>query len=251
VIKKQGGTKVALVGYNNPSSVQFIQNINDAVEKTPGLKVAYKTVDVPVDASDFGAVAQKIKDSGADALYTGMDFGPNTALTGALKQAGVSLKAVVFPGGYDSRAAGIPGMDQAIFGLEFKPFELNTAAYQDFTKWMGDKFKNQVSAIGWLSADAFVQGLKAAGVTCPTRAAFINNLRMVKNYDAGGFVDPINFADVFGKAYLCNYFVQVQNKAFAPLYNGKPLCAASVIDNGKVKKGTTGGAGPSTGIPTQ
>ena len=249
LMKKLGGTKVALVGFNNPSSVQFIQNIADEVKATPGMKTVAQIVDVAPGSSDFGAVAQKIKDSGADALYTGMDFAQNIALTGALKQAGVTMKVIVFPGGYDNRAAAVPGLDQAYFGLEFKPFEMpGNAGYAEFSKWMGDKVKNQVSAIGWMSADAFITGLKAAGTTCPTRKAFINNLRLVKNYDAGGFVDPINFADVFGKVYLCNYFVQVVNKAFVPQFDNKPLCARGVLVNGKLKKGLTAGAGPTTGI---
>ena len=45
---------------------------------------------------------------------------------------------------------------------------------------------------GLLRADAFVEGIKAAGVGCPTRKAFINNLRLVKGYDAGGAFIPVD-----------------------------------------------------------
>jgi ABC-type branched-subunit amino acid transport system substrate-binding protein len=240
-IKKLGGTKVALVGSNAGSSATFIEQVDTAVSKTKGLKVVYKTTDLSAGDRDFTAVAQKIKESGADAVYTGMDFVQNAALSQALTQAGVTPKAVVFPGGYDKRGLSLPGLEGVYFSVEFKPFELNAPAFQEYEKWMTqtapDKpYYGQVPYVGWLSAEAFIEGIKAAGVDCPTRKAFIKNLRKVKGYDANGAFEPVDFAKTFGQPTLCTYYVRVQNGAFVPQFDGKPLCPKALIRDGKLEK---------------
>ena len=236
VLKALGASKIAAVGTNQQSSAVFVQQVASAVKRTKGMKSVLVNVDTPIGSTEFTGLAQRIKDSGADGLYTGMDFIQNVALNGALKQAGVNLKAVIFPGGYDPRVLSNPNLDGAYFGLEFKPFELNTPGYQEFKKWMGDKPVGQVPAVGWLSADAFIEGLKAAGVACPTRKAFIANLRLEKAYDANGFFDPVNFSEEFGRPFRCVYYVKVVNKAFVPQFDGKPFCAKGLITDNKITK---------------
>ena len=239
-LKKLGGTKVALIATNVAASATVIKALKNVVKKS-GLKVVYLTTDLTRSDRDFTAVAQKIKDSGADAAYTGMDFLQNVALNQALNQAGVKLKAIVFPGGYDKRAVAIPGLDGAYFSLEFAPFELGTPAFKEYQKWMTqtlpDKpYYGQVPYVGWLSADAFIEGLKAAGTACPTRKAFIKNLRKEKGYTANGAFMPVDFAKVFGKPVFCTYYVRVQNGAFVPQFGGQPICPKAIIQNGKAKK---------------
>jgi ABC-type branched-subunit amino acid transport system substrate-binding protein len=224
LIKQLGASKVALLGGQNQSSVTFIKQLAGVLKATPGMSIAYQTTDIPVGSTEFTAEVQRIKQSGADAMYTGMDFLQNAALNAQLRQAGVNLKVVIFPGGYDPRVLALPGIENAIFGIEFVPFELNTPGFQDFKQWMNNKGMGQVTAVGWLSADAFVEGLKAAGASCPTRVGFIDNLRLVKGYNANGFIAPVNFADIFGKQFQCVYYVRVENKQFVPLFGGKPFC---------------------------
>jgi hypothetical protein len=145
-------------------------------------------------------------------------------LNAQVKQAGLNPKVVVFPGGYDPRVLSLPGIEGATFGLEFKPFELNTPGFQDFKKWMNNKGMGQVTAVGWLAAELFVTGLKAAGAECPTRVAFIDNLRLTKDYTANGFLSPVNFAGIFGKQFQCVYYVKVENKQFVPQFGGNEFC---------------------------
>jgi branched-chain amino acid transport system substrate-binding protein len=242
VLKKLGATKLALLSTNVANSAEFINQIQTAVKKSKsGIKVVYKTTDVPPEQRDFTAEVQKIKDSGADAMYTGMDTLQNTGITDALNQAGVKLKAVVFPGGYDTRVLGLPGIDGVYFGIETVPFEENPPAYVEYKKWMQKQdpnqfFQGQVPYYGWLAADAFIEGLKAAGKSCPTREAFITNLRLEKGYDANGAFIPVDFAEIFGRPFYCVYYVHVENKAFVPQFGGKPFCASARIDGNKITK---------------
>ena len=80
--------------------------------------------------------------------------------------------------------------------------------------------------------------IKAAGVNCPTQKGFINNLRLVKNYTADGFFDPIDFQYVFNKPFQCVYYVQIVNKAFVPAFGGQKVCG-DLIKNNKLIAGTT------------
>lgn len=239
LVQSFGAKKIALVGTSAASSAIFISQLEQAM-KARGVKIVYKTADITAADRDFTAVAQKIKEAGADSVYTGMDLLQNAALNQALGQAGVELKIVVFPGGYDSRAAAVPGMEGAIFSIEFAPFENDPPAFAEYEKWMTSTVPDapsygQVPYIGWLSAETFIEGIKAAGADCPTRKAFIKNLRKEKNWTANGAFHPVDFAKVFGKPILCVYYVQVENAAFTPLFDGEPFCPKALLTDGKVK----------------
>jgi branched-chain amino acid transport system substrate-binding protein len=238
VMKKLGAKKIAVVGTNIASSAVFLNQVAQAVQKTKGLELVYKTTDITPEQQDFTGIAAQIKDKGADGVYTALAGLQANNLSQALKQAGVKLKAIVFPGGYDDRVLGLPGYDGAYFGTEFKPLEVGAPGLTKYKDAMAaDGFSPQrfFAFQGYFGADAFVEGIKAAGVGCPTRKAFINNLRMQKGYDAGGAFIPVDRAENFGRIFYCVYYVQVQNKQFVPVFGGKPACASQVFENGKAR----------------
>jgi branched-chain amino acid transport system substrate-binding protein len=226
VLNDLGATKIAVVGGGNPASVRFVEGIAETIDADPDLEVVYQTVDVPLGSTEFIGEVQEIIDSGADGLYTGMDFLSNAALNEQLKQAGADDIVTIFPGGYDplALASGGAGFEGAYFGLEFVPFEISTPGFEDFEAAMGDRAIGQVPMTGWLSADIFIEGIKAAGVECPTREAFINNLRLEEDYDANGLLIPIDFSEQFATQFQCVYYVQVQDGAFVPQFDGEPVC---------------------------
>lgn len=238
-MKQQGSKNVALVGSNQANSARVILQTADAVKRTKGLKNVYQTVDVPLGSAEFGAIAQQIKDSGADSVYTGMDTQQNLALTTALRQANANIKVMVFPGGYSPQIVSAPALQDANFGLEFVPFESSppTAGYTEFNKWLPPNVvRSQVTAIGWLMGDLLVEGIKAAGTTCPTRDGFITNLRLEKDYTANGFLTSRDFISAWNQPFPCAFFVKVVNNAFVPQNGGKEVCARQVIRNNKISK---------------
>ena len=238
-MKKNGAKKIALVGSNQANSALVILQTEDAVKRTKGLETVYKTIDVPLGSTEFGAIAQQIKDSGADALYTGMDTAANLALSTALKQANANMKVLVFPGGYSPQIVAAPALQGGYFGLEFKPFETTPAVpgYTDFNKWLPPNVvRSQVTAIGWLMGDLMIQGIKDAGVTCPTADGFISNLRLDKDYTANGWFTTRDFIKLWNKPFPCAFFVQVVNNAFVPQNGGEEVCARQVITNNKISK---------------
>jgi len=238
-LNTKGVHKIALVAANTANSSSFVDQIDKSIKAVgKGMKVVYKTTSVTVDQRDFTAEAQKIKDSGADAVVTGMDFLQDTALSAAITQDNYKVKVTLFPAAEDTRILHLPGIESAYFGTEVIPFELNPPAYQTYKAQMqkegSQPIDSEVPYIGWLTADTFVEGLKAAGVSCPTRKAFIANLRLEKGWTAHGAFNPVDFTKAFGKPLYCVYFVQVVNAAFVPQFGGKPFCATHIINGTKV-----------------
>ncbi len=228
IMKNEGVTKVALIGGGNAQSVDFLTR-NKQGFKSVGIPVVYDNETVPAGTSDFTAEAQAIKDSGADGLLTGMDFIPNTNLSSQLSKDNVTMKELQFPGGYDSRVLALPGMEGAFFGLEFIPFESNPPSYTAFDAAMPkDQVRNQVSYIGWLSGEITLQGIKDAGVACPTRKAFIANLRLETAYTGGGAFSPVDLVKGFGNEFSCAYYVKVIDKKFVPQFGGKEQCGKPI-----------------------
>lgn len=253
VLKKLGAKKVAVIGTNAAASITAVNQTVDAVERTKGLEVVYQTAEVPLDATDFTAWAQEIKSSGADSLYAAMGTVLASNLSQALRQAQVNLKAFLVGGGYDPRVLGLAGMDQAYVYIDFKPFELNPPGLADYkqylTKVKPDAIFNQITANGWLSGEMLVEGIKAAGVNCPTRKAFIANLRLQDDYAPNGWFDPTDLVDVFGQPLICVYTLQAQTatKTFVPQFGGQEVCAKKRYVNNKLAKTTvTTAAGSAT-----
>jgi len=239
VMKKLGAKKIALVGTNLAAGAVFLDQTRQAIDRTKGLEVVYETADVTPEQQDFTGIADQIKQSGADGVYTALAGLQANGLSQALKQAGVELKAIVFPGGYDDRVLGLPGYDGAILGTEFKPLELGSPGitkYQEAMEAQGFEPQRFFALQGYLAADVFINGLKAAGISCPTRKAFINNLRLQKGYDAGGMFLPVDYAEIFGRPFYCVYYVQIQNQQFVPMNDGEPICSTKLFQDGKVKK---------------
>jgi branched-chain amino acid transport system substrate-binding protein len=238
--KALGAKKIAVIGNSTGNAATFAEQNADSVRKTKGVKLVYKTTDIPPGTTEFGAVVDQIKQSGADTVYTTMAVTDGIALVNALKQAGVVPKIIVFPGGYSPAVLNLPAFDNAYFSLEFAPLETTPEPHgiTEFKKWMAQTAPSvslgQIPMVGWISGTTLIEGLKAAGLSCPTRKAFINNLRLVKGYTADGFFPPLNFADVFNRPFFCAFYIQVVNHQFVVQFGGKQFCGKKEIVNNKI-----------------
>jgi branched-chain amino acid transport system substrate-binding protein len=239
-VKALGAKKIAVIGNSTGNAATFAEQNADSVKRVKGLQLVYKTTDIPPGTTEFGAVVDQIKQSGADTVYTTMATQDGIALVNQLKQAGVTPKIIVFPGGYSPAVLNLPAFDNAYFSLEFAPLETKPEPHgiTEFKKWMADTAPDvalgQQPMVGWISANTLIEGIKAAGVNCPTRKAFINNLRLVKGYTADGFFPPMNFTDVYNRPFKCAYYIQVVNHQFVPQFDGKQFCGKIEIRNNKI-----------------
>jgi branched-chain amino acid transport system substrate-binding protein len=233
-VKDHGGRRIAVVAGGAAASINVANQFAEAVEAL-GMSVGYKTTDVPLGTTDWGVQVQGMIDGRADTLYTGMAPVDSANLAKAAKTAGVPLKVVLLPAGYDDRFASSygPDLEGAYIAIDWRPYELHVPAHDRFKENLAavapDEFPSQLAMVGWLSADAFIRGLREAGVACPTRSAFITKLRKVKDYTADGLLPPTDFGALFGKMPLCFYYVQLHDSHFKPV-GDEPFCGVLLKD---------------------
>ena len=233
-VKDHGAHRVAVVAGGAPASINVANQFADAAQVL-GMTVGYKTTDVPLGTIDWSVQVRRIVDAGVDSLYTGLAPVDSAALVKAAKAAGASFKVVLLPAGYDDRfaAAYSADLEGAYFAVDWRPFELHVAAHDVFKANLEavdpGEFPGQLAMVGWLSADLFIRGLREANPLCPTRSAFIANLRKVKNYTANGLLPSTDFAALFGKMPLCFFYVQLRASHFVPV-GDKPFCGVLLKD---------------------
>ena len=93
----KGGNVVASYGYGiSPSSTRSAIGTVQSVIHAGGKQGVLDTT-VPFGGSDFTTAALVAKSKNVNSLYAAMDDNSNFALATSMKQAGVKLKAVVFP----------------------------------------------------------------------------------------------------------------------------------------------------------
>ena len=233
-IKDHGGQRVAIVAGGAAASVNVANQVGETLPAL-GMTLGYKTTEVALGDNDFAVQVQRMIDAKVDSLYTGMAATQNVTLYKAAAKAGLHFKVALFPTGYDDRFAAAFGADLegAYVAIDWRPYELPVPAHDEFKQNLAavapDEFPSQLAMVGWLSADAFIRGLVEAGASCPTRKAFIANLRLVKDYDADGLLPPTDFGAVFGKMPLCFYYLQLHDSHFVPV-GDKPFCGVLLKD---------------------
>lgn len=239
-MKIAGATNVASLGNGNEPASAYAAKAFTAAAKSIGVAVGYQNYSIPLGSVDMTATALAMQQAKVDGFYAPMIETTVFALLSDLRNEGTAMKAAVLATGYGqeifSQPTAVQAGQNALFSTAQTPVELNTPAtqaeQQAFAKYENfHGIPNLNWTYGWLSADLFVQGLKAAGQN-PTRASFISNLRNVTNWDGEGLLPTasnFSLAD-FGKfpPTSCSYFVRLQGNSFVVINNGKPVCGAIV-----------------------
>lgn len=226
--KAHGGDRVAVLAGGAAESVQFVTGFM-ATLPALGLHLVYQNLHERLGQTDFSFDAAAMARAGVDTLLTGLAPLTNVAVLQAAKAAGVPLKVVLLPAGYDGRyaAAFASVLEGAYVAIDWRPFELPVPAHAQFEDALRrvapDAYPGQLAMVGWLSASTFIRGLQAAGPRCPLRTAFVTNLRLVRGYTADGLVPPTDFSALFGKEPLCYWMLQVHLGRFVPV-SDQPLC---------------------------
>jgi ABC-type branched-subunit amino acid transport system substrate-binding protein len=236
LIKDNGGTNVACLGYGVTSSAAGAIGCGKAAPAV-GIKAGYVNDSIAFGTVAVTPIALAMKSTGTDSAYMVMDANTNLAIMTAAKQTGVNLKVPVLATGYGQELLDDPTAAQASQGAYFEnqtePVELNTPA----TQQMVNAFKTYAGYTGipgfdytqgWLAADLMIKGLELAGQN-PTRQAFIANLSKVTNYNANGLLaSPVNYA-AFGQVpeTQCLFFPQLVGSHFVTK-SAKPVCGTLI-----------------------
>lgn len=232
--ESKGVTKLGVLAYNLASMRAAGENYGFVFKHVTG-NDAVVFADAPVGSADWGVEAQKLKEAGIDGLYLPIGIQDAANAYEAALQAGVELKAVQFPAGYGPVALEQLGdrIEGATFSIDFAPYQLELPAHQVVLDALeeyapdadvSNGMTSQPTTTGWLSADLFIRGLQEAGEECPTREAFIENLRKVTDYDGGGLLlEEIDFEESWDKPWTCFYYVTVTDGEFVP-EEDQPFC---------------------------
>ena len=233
-LKQHGGTSIGTYGYGvSPLSAEEAQGAADSFQRAGG-KVGVINTSVPFGSVAFTALALVAKDHHVDALLPTMDDDSNFALLTALEQAGVKLKAVLLPVGYEPSVVGSPAwtaVQGAYFASLARPFSLPnagteqmSAALVKYAHFSKSQFASFGQDLSWLGCDLLIKGLQRAGAN-PTRSGVIKALRTLKAYNGNGLLPiTINFSTVFGHDLpQCVWIMRAEKTGFVPV-SAKPFC---------------------------
>jgi ABC-type branched-subunit amino acid transport system substrate-binding protein len=228
--KKLGLTKVALLAYGVPQSADCAKGQASRFRDF-GMDVVLEDTNLPFGATDISADIQKMKAGGVQFVTTCMDPSGNTLVSRSLKRAGMNDVVQYWPTGYDQETLQQFGaeMDGVWLGSFFVPFE-KASTSKGMTKYLAEMKKRypdvdprqEVVLAGWIDADLFVTGLKAAGKN-PTWEKVISSVNSITRYTANGIMRPIDWTKEHSGSgpYDCVAFVHVENGAFVPKFGTK------------------------------
>ena len=194
-----------------------------------GIPVSYQDLAVGFGA-DLSPDVLQIKSHQADLVISCMDLTGNISLSRALQQNGESSVQQLWFNGYDrDQLAAYPSLMQGVyFYVQHVPFEAAKAypgVYPGLEKYIATMNRYEPSATynetaldGWLNADLFVTGLRAAGPN-PTQAKVVAAINKITDYNGGGLIPPVDWTQshTSSPGPACPALVQVSGGSFQPV----------------------------------
>ena len=241
--KSHGGTVLGTYGYGVSVSSSRAASGTAVAAKKIGIKIGVVDTSVPFGGVAFTTEALAAKSAGVNTLYGTMDDNSNFALLTAMQQAGVKLKVVEFPTGYEPSIIHQPiwtSLQGVFFSAEFRPFSIPdagtramAAALQKYAHRSPSNFPTYNIYEGWTGADLMIKGIQLAGKN-PTPAAIIKDLRQVKNYSANGILPyNINYSTIFGHnpSKSCGWYMEAKKNGFVATSKA-PVCSSYIPNSG-------------------
>jgi branched-chain amino acid transport system substrate-binding protein len=230
--RKLGKKRIGLIAYNVAQS-SGAADVIDATFKQFGsaAKVVFKDTSVPFGGVDYSAQVAKMVQDNVDLVIPTLDANGAFVLAREMKKQGLNAP-MLLPDAYNlARVQKNADVANGNYVLTlFAPFESSPkppglVLYQKWIKKSGGT-ASENSVYGWLNADLFVKGLKAAGCDF-TRQKVVDAINQMTHYNADGFIAPVDWTKAHQLASGCFTFVKIVNSKFKPVFGqpGKPfLC---------------------------
>jgi ABC-type branched-subunit amino acid transport system substrate-binding protein len=166
-----------------------------------GYKFVYQSTSISPTTTDFGSYIASMKAAGVQGLIFEATAAIDGAMASQMYSAGFTIPFANWGApAYDPQfvTTGGPGANGAILEQTLSMYQGQDAATIPevalFDKWYGKVSGGQsptiYAAYGWLSGMMFVQAINAGGA--PTRAALLNGLKTINNFDGSGLEAPVN-----------------------------------------------------------
>ncbi len=230
--KNIGAKKVAILAYTASQSRDCAVGAEKSY-KQYGFDVAFVDSTLAFGTPSLDGDVQRMKDAGVDYVATCMDVTGNVLLSKTLKRAGLNNVKQFWPTGYDAEALNkFPDLYEGVyFRAGFVPFE-NAAMSPGMTQFLDEMKKrkpntkiSEVVLAGWINADMFVTGLRAAGKDL-TRQKLIDSINKITDYTANQAESPVNWtiAHTGASPTDCDAYLQVKHGKFTPIFKQPFVC---------------------------
>jgi ABC-type branched-subunit amino acid transport system substrate-binding protein len=228
--------KIGLLAYSVAQSADCATGVKNSFNKygaAADAKVVFDDESLAFGVADLSVQVSKMKQAGVDMVATCMDTTGVVTLAKEMRKQ--QLNAIQYlPDGYDQVFLNNYGslFQGSVVRTDFTIFELTPqpAGLTNYLKWIKTvtNTPNEQSMNGWLNADLFYNGLKAAGPNF-SRQALMNAINKMTKYQANGLLNGVNWtvAHTASDGTYCQFFSTIQNSKYVTNYSkpGKPfLC---------------------------
>jgi ABC-type branched-subunit amino acid transport system substrate-binding protein len=223
--KKLDRHKIGVLAYNVPQSAACAKGLQSSFKKYPTGKIVFIDKSLTFGNPDYSAQVAQMRDKNVDLVISCIDGNGSVTLGREMKKQGLDAVQIL-PNSYNHQLVkkNADVLNGNYLFTTYTPFEAKPAppGLKRYFKWIkrsgGDK--NENSLIGWIDADEFVTGLKAAGPNF-TRQKVVNALNAIKDYNAGGITPKINFTTAHTNDMDCFAVEKVVDGGFKPVFGKK------------------------------
>jgi branched-chain amino acid transport system substrate-binding protein len=229
--KQVRAKKLGVLAYQVPQSSDCARGVQASFEKYPSAKIEFLDNSLSFGVTDLSGPVSQMKDKGVDLVTTCMDNNGTLTLAKEMKKQG--LDAIQYlPNAYNQKfiEENAPFFEGSYALTFFTPFEVKQKpkGLKDFQKWMkrGGYQQTENSLVGWINADLFVTGLRAAGPEF-TRQNVVDEINQMTDYTAQGILAGIDWTVSHRgpQAEGCTALSKISNGKFVPSFGelGKPF----------------------------
>ncbi len=217
--------KIGVLAFDVAQSTSCAEGLEKSFKKYPTGKIVFLDKSLTFGNPDYSAQVAQMKDKGVNLVISCVDGNGAASLGREMKKQGLNAIQIL-PNSYnhDLIKKNADVFDGSYLFTTYAPFEAKPQStgmknYQAWMKKSGGKL-NENSLVGWINADEFYTGLKAAGPNF-TRAKVIAATNALTKYTAAGLIPSINWTTAHQKDVTCFAAEKVVNGGFKPVF-GKP-----------------------------
>jgi ABC-type branched-subunit amino acid transport system substrate-binding protein len=229
--KKLDRHRIGVLAFNVSQSTACAEGLENSLKKFKTGRIVFKDLSMSFGTPDYSAQVAQMKDEDVDLVITCIDGNGAVTLAREMKKQGLNAPQIL-PNAYrhDLIEENADVLNGSYLFTTFAPLETKPAppGLERYKKWIkksrGKRTEN--SLMGWINADEFVTGLKAAGPNF-TRQKVVDATNALTKYTAGGLVAPIDWRTAHTDQIDCYAVLKVVDGKFKPVYGkkGKPfLC---------------------------
>ena len=223
--KKLGLKRVGVLAFAIPQSKAACDGYLKSFKKYPVAKVVFSDSSLSFGQADYSAQVAQMKDAGVDYVITCLDGNSTATLAREMKKQGLdAIQALPNAYNHEFVQKNAEVLDGDYSFTPFTPFETKPkpAGLKLYEKWIKKTggARNEHSLDGWLNADLFVTGLKAAGPDF-TRQKLVDAINKMKDYTANGLLPGVDWSTAHQDGPDCYAITRIVNGQFKPVF-GKP-----------------------------